>query len=177
MNHQSNQSLFSSTFYLPCFTSRLLYKLALSILFDSLPISTSLCLTPFYTPFYPPFYPSHFTASTFSHSYAILLSNPRILHSVRSRYIFVLRNRVARAANSVLINAYPFALVLISVRVFILSLLLVIIYKKAKESPLSNWLKSTLHKSILYNLKVKTSFKGRRFPTLIPQVLRLPSTS
>jgi hypothetical protein len=65
MNHQSNQLLFSSTFYLPCSTSRLLYKLALSILFNSLPISTSLCLTPFY----PPFYPSHFTASTFSQIY------------------------------------------------------------------------------------------------------------
>jgi len=45
---------------------------------------------------------------------------------------------VARAANSVLIKAYPFTLVLISVRVFILSLLLLIVYRKVKESPLSN---------------------------------------
>ena len=71
-------------------------------------------------------------------SCAILLSNPRILHNIRSCCVFVLRNRVARAANSVLIKAYPFALVLISVRVFILSLLLLIIYKKVKELPLSN---------------------------------------
>jgi hypothetical protein len=71
-------------------------------------------------------------------SCAILLSNPRILHSVRSYCSFVFKNRVARAANSVLINAYPFALVLISVRVFILSLLLLIVYRKVKESPLSN---------------------------------------
>jgi hypothetical protein len=85
---------------------------------------------------------------------------------------------VARAANSVLINAYPFALVLISVYVFIFSLLLLIVYRKVKESLLSNWLKSTLHKSILYNLRVETSFKGYRFPIiLIPQVLGLPSTS
>jgi len=71
-------------------------------------------------------------------SYAILLLNPRILHSVGSRYVFVSRNRVARAANLVLIKAYPFALVLISVRVFILSLLLLIVQGKVKESPLSN---------------------------------------
>jgi hypothetical protein len=45
---------------------------------------------------------------------------------------------VARATNSVLINAYLFALVLISVRVFIPSLLLLIVYRKVKESPLSN---------------------------------------
>jgi len=71
-------------------------------------------------------------------SYAILLSNPRILYSIKSRCVFVLRNRVARAANSVLIKAYPFALILISVRVFIFSLLLLIVYKKVKELPLSN---------------------------------------
>ena len=71
-------------------------------------------------------------------SYAILLSNPRILHSIRSHYIFVLKNRVARAANSVLIKAYPFALILISIRVFIPSPLLLIIYRKVKELPLSN---------------------------------------
>jgi len=71
-------------------------------------------------------------------SCAILLSNPRILHSIRSYYVFVLKNRVARAANSVLIKAYPFALVLISIRVFILSLLLLIVYKKVKELLLSN---------------------------------------
>jgi hypothetical protein len=70
--------------------------------------------------------------------YAILLSNPYILQGVRSYYAFVLRNRVARAANSVLINAYLFALILISVRVFILNLLLLIVYRKVKESPLSN---------------------------------------
>jgi len=63
----------------------------------------------------------------------------------------------------VLINAYLIALVLISVYVFIFSLLLLIIYKKVKEFPLSNWLKSTLHKLILYNLRVKTSFKGYCF--------------
>jgi hypothetical protein len=98
-----------------------------------------------------------------------LLSNPCILHNIKSYYSFIFKNRVARATNSVLINIYPFALVLISVYVFILSLLLLIVYKKVKESPLSNWLKFTLHKSILYNLKVKTSFKGYRFPiTLIP---------
>jgi hypothetical protein len=67
-----------------------------------------------------------------------LLSNPRILYATSNRYTFVLRNRVAIATKSVLINAYPFALVLISVHVFILSLLLLIIYKKVKESPLSN---------------------------------------
>jgi hypothetical protein len=107
-----------------------------------------------------------------------LLSNPRILYNISSCYTFVLRNRVAIAAKLVLINAYPFTLILISIRVFIPSLLLLIIYKKVKESPLSNWLKSTLHKSILYNFKVKTSFKGYRFLiTLIYQVLGLPSTS
>jgi len=72
---------------------------------------------------------------------------------------------------------YLFALILISVYVFIFSLLLLIIYKKVKESPLSNWLKSTLHKSILYNLKVETSLKGYCFSTLTPQVLRLFSTT
>ena len=45
---------------------------------------------------------------------------------------------MARAANSVSIKAYPFALVLISVRVFIPSLLLLIVHGKVKESPLSN---------------------------------------
>ena len=65
-------------------------------------------------------------------------SNPYILYNIRSCYVFVLRNKVAKAANSVLIKAYPFALILISVRVFISSLLLLIIYKKVKESPLSN---------------------------------------
>ena len=45
---------------------------------------------------------------------------------------------MARAANSVLIKAYPFALILISVRVFIPSLLLLIVYKKVKELLLSN---------------------------------------
>ena len=67
-----------------------------------------------------------------------MLLNPRILHNIRSYCVFVLRNRVARAANSVLIKAYPFALILISIRVFILSLLLLIVYKKVKELPLSN---------------------------------------
>jgi len=70
--------------------------------------------------------------------YAILLLNPCILYNIRSYYVFVLRNRVARATNSVLIKVYPFALVLISVHVFILSLLLLIIYRKVKELPLSN---------------------------------------
>ena len=45
---------------------------------------------------------------------------------------------MARAANLVLIKAYPFALVLISVRVFIPSLLLLIVYRKVKELPSSN---------------------------------------
>jgi len=67
-----------------------------------------------------------------------LLLNPRILHSIRSCCVFVLRNRVARAANLVLIKAYPFALVLISVHVFIPSLLLLIVHRKVKELPLSN---------------------------------------
>jgi hypothetical protein len=67
-----------------------------------------------------------------------LLSNPCILHATSSRYTFVSRNRVAIATKSVLINAYPFALVLISIRVFIPSPLLLIVYKKVKESPLSN---------------------------------------
>ena len=71
-------------------------------------------------------------------SYAILLSNPRILYNIRSYYVFVLRNRVARAANLILIKAYPFILVLISIHVFIPSLLLLIIQGKVKESPLSN---------------------------------------
>jgi hypothetical protein len=93
-----------------------------------------------------------------------LLLNPYILYNISSYYTFVLKNRVVIATKSVLINAYPFTLVLISARVFIFSLLLLIIYKKVKELLLSNWLKSTLHKSILYNLKVKTSFKGYRFP-------------
>jgi len=67
-----------------------------------------------------------------------LLSNPRILYATSSYYTFILRNRVAIAIKSVLINAYPFTLVLISVYVFILSLLLLIIQGKVKESPLSN---------------------------------------
>jgi hypothetical protein len=67
-----------------------------------------------------------------------LPSNPRILHNIKSYCVFVLRNRVTKAANSVLIKAYPFALILISVRVFILSLLLLIVHKKVKELPLSN---------------------------------------
>jgi hypothetical protein len=71
-------------------------------------------------------------------SCVVLLSNPRILHSVSSCYTFVSRNRVVIAAKSALINAYPFALVLISVRVFIPSLLLLIVHRKVKESPLSN---------------------------------------
>jgi hypothetical protein len=61
-----------------------------------------------------------------------------MLHAISSRYTFILRNRVAIATKLVLINAYLFALVLISVRVFIPSLLLLIIYRKVKESPLSN---------------------------------------
>ena len=69
---------------------------------------------------------------------AILPLNPYILHSVGSCCVFVLRNRAARATNSVLINAYPFALILISIYVFIPSLLLLIIQGKVKESPLSN---------------------------------------
>jgi hypothetical protein len=71
-------------------------------------------------------------------SCAILLSNPRILYSVRSYYIFVLKNRVAKATNSVLINTYLFTLILISIHVFIPSLLLLIIHRKVKEYPLSN---------------------------------------
>jgi hypothetical protein len=67
-----------------------------------------------------------------------LLSNPYTLHAASSRYTFVSRNWVAIATKSVLINAYPFALVLISVRVFIPSLLLLIVYRKVKESPLSS---------------------------------------
>jgi hypothetical protein len=61
-----------------------------------------------------------------------------MLHIASNRYTFVLKNRVAIAIKSVLINAYPFALILISIHVFILSLLLLIIYKKVKEFPLSN---------------------------------------
>ena len=110
-------------------------------------------------------------------SYIILLLNPYILYNISSCYTFVSRNQVIIAAKLVLINAYLIALVLISVYVFIFSLLLLIIYKKVKEFPLSNWLKSTLHKLILYNLRVKTSFKGYYFPTSMPQVLGLPSTS
>ena len=67
-----------------------------------------------------------------------MLLNPRILYNIRSRCVFVLRNRVARAANSVLIKAYPFALILISVYVFISSLLLLIVYRKVKELLLRN---------------------------------------
>jgi hypothetical protein len=67
-----------------------------------------------------------------------LLLNPYILYATSNYYTFISRNRVAIATKSVLINAYPFALVLISIRVFILSPLLLIVYKKVKESPLSN---------------------------------------
>jgi hypothetical protein len=67
-----------------------------------------------------------------------LPSNPRTLHATSSRYTFVSRNRVAIATNSVSINAYPFALILISVRVFIPSPLLLIVHRKVKEFPLSN---------------------------------------
>jgi hypothetical protein len=100
-----------------------------------------------------------------------LLLNPRtLLYATSNRYTFVLKNQVAIAIKSVLINIYPFALILISIHIFILSLLLLIVYKKVKESPLSNWLRFTLYKLlILYNFKVKTSFKGYRFPiTLTP---------
>jgi hypothetical protein len=61
-----------------------------------------------------------------------------MLYATSNYYTFVLRNRVAIAIKSVLINAYPFALVLISVHVFIFSLLLLIVYGKVKEFPLSN---------------------------------------
>jgi hypothetical protein len=61
-----------------------------------------------------------------------------MLHAISSYYTFILKNRVAIIIKSVLINIYPFALILISIRVFILSLLLLIIHKKVKESPLSN---------------------------------------
>jgi hypothetical protein len=67
-----------------------------------------------------------------------LLLNPRILHAISSYYTFILKNRVIIATKSVLIKAYLFALVLISIQVLILSLLLLIIYKKVKELPLSN---------------------------------------
>jgi hypothetical protein len=59
-------------------------------------------------------------------------------HVTPPHYTFVLKNRVAIVIKSVLINAYLFALILISIRVFILSLLLLIVYRKVKESPLSN---------------------------------------
>jgi hypothetical protein len=119
---------------------------------------------------------SHYYNHTHSSStFTATLSNPRILYNISSCYTFILKNRVVIVAKLVLINVYSFTLILISVHVFILSLLLLIVYKKVKESPLSNWLRFTLHKSILYNPKVKTSFKGYRFPT--PQVLGLPSTS
>ena len=96
-----------------------------------------------------------------------MLSNPCILQNISNCYTFISKNQVAIATKLVLINAYLFALISISIYVFIPSLLLLIIYKKVKESPLSNWLKSTLHKLlILYNFKVKTSSKGYRF--LIP---------
>jgi hypothetical protein len=67
-----------------------------------------------------------------------LLLNPYILHVISSYYTFILRNRVAIAIKAILINAYLFALVLISVYIFIPSLLLLIMHKKVKESPLSN---------------------------------------
>ena len=67
-----------------------------------------------------------------------MLSNPRILHNISNYYTFVLKNWVAIAAKSVLINVYLFALILISIYVLIPSLLLLIIYKKVKELPLSN---------------------------------------
>ena len=50
-----------------------------------------------------------------------------MLHIISSRYTFILKNRVAIATKSVLINAYPFTLILISIRVFIPSLLLLIV--------------------------------------------------
>jgi hypothetical protein len=90
------------------------------------------------------------------------------LQGISNCYTFISKNQVAIATKLVLINdAYLFALVLISIHVFILSLLLLIIYKKVKESLLSNWLKFTLHKLILYNLKEKTSFKGYYFLTTL----------
>jgi len=100
-----------------------------------------------------------------------LLLNPYILHNIYSYYIFISKNQVAKAAKLMLINIYLFTLILISVYVLIPSLLLLIIYKKVKESPLSNWLKFTLYKLILYNLKVKTSFKGYCFPTTLGLLL------
>ena len=99
-----------------------------------------------------------------------------ILQGASNCYTFILRNWVAKAAKLVLINAYLFALISISIQVLILSLLLLIVQGKVKESPLSNWLKSTLHKLILYNFKVETSFNSYYFLTLTPQVLRLLST-
>ena len=71
-------------------------------------------------------------------SWANLPSNPCTLHAIGSRYTFVSRNQVAIAAKLVLIKAYPFALVLISVRVLIPSPLLLIIHEKVKESLLSS---------------------------------------
>ena len=67
-----------------------------------------------------------------------MLLNPYILYAISSCYTFILKNRVAIATKSILINAYLFTLILISAYVFILSLLLLIVYKKVKESPLSN---------------------------------------
>ena len=100
-----------------------------------------------------------------------MLLNPCILYNISSCYTLVLKNQVAIAAKLVLINIYLFALILISVYVFIFSLLLLIVYKKVKESPLSNWLKFTLYKLILYNFKVKISFKGYHFPTTLKLLL------
>jgi hypothetical protein len=44
-----------------------------------------------------------------------LLLNPYILYSISSCYTFILKNQVVIAAKSLLINAYLFALILISI--------------------------------------------------------------
>jgi hypothetical protein len=64
--------------------------------------------------------------------------NPYILYAISNNYTFILKNRVIITAKLILINVYPFALILINIHVFIPNLLLLIIYKKVKQSPLSN---------------------------------------
>ena len=65
-----------------------------------------------------------------------MLAEPSKMHE--NQPLAVHPATVAIAAKLVLINAYLFALVLISIQVLILSLLLLIIQRKVKESPLSN---------------------------------------
>jgi hypothetical protein len=66
---------------------------------------------------------------------AILLLNLCILQGISNYYTLISKNRVTITVKLVLINLYPFTLILISIQVLIFSLLLLIVYKKVKKSP------------------------------------------